>query len=562
MNLLALILANSAVLLGAHAALRRLRTGETTTDLVIYQLVRLGLISLVVLAAGAAKALTPLAFGIAGAAVTAVFLALGEHRRLPRLRLPDVGTGALIFAGVLIVRSLLQVWLFAPFQRDALTYHLPKIGEWIQHRGFTAEWGLDLRSTFPSGFELIETWWVAPLRHDILIEMAGLEFLLLGAAAAADIARRLDAPPKFVFLAGLLYALTPGICLQATSCLNDGPVAALWTATAALALRTVPLPMLLIPIGLGIGVKPTYAYGLPGIALMGWLVARKRDPGTKAAAAAGMLGLLVGSVWYLRNLVVYGNPIHPMGRSGISVQEGHVAQRFGPSFSGLIENLDRLADSRIYDHLGPYDPELPLISGWGPATMAAGLVALFLTVRTVPLMRRIAGGYVVALLTVLALVVPDPWYLRYVLFFPGLFAVATAKAAESARAVALVAWIALGVQLVGTMIPGRFPIGGMTDLASMSWRERTFYRHPKLEGVDAVGFIEQPADETKVYPLYRPDFSRRVVYLRPTSPENLLEILRRENLSTLVSLKPHPLVQPLIDSGRLVSLNSGYYRVR
>ena len=562
MSLLALIFSNAAVLLGAHAALRRLRTGEPSTDLVIYLLLRLGLISLVVLAAGAAKLLTPVALAVAGAAGTAAFLALGEHRRLPRFRFPEAGTGALIFAGVLVVRSLLQVWFFAPFQRDALTYHLPKIGEWIQHGGFTSEWGLDLRSTFPSGFELIEAWWAAPLRHDVLIEMAGLEFLLLGAAAAADIARRLDAPPKAAFLAALLYALTPGICLQATSCLNDGPVAALWTATAALALRTVPFALLLIPIGLGIGVKPTYAYGLPGIALLWGLVARRRDPGTRATTVAGALALLIGSVWYLRNAIVYGNPIHPMGRSGISVQAGHVAQRLGPSFSGLLENLYRLADSRMYDHLGPYDPELVLISGWGVAAMAAGVIALFNTVRTVPLMRRIAGGYVVALLVVLSLVVPDPWYMRYVLFFPGLFAVATAKAAESTRAVVLVAWIALGVQMVGTMIPGRFPIGGMTDLVSMSWRERTFYRHPSLDGVEAVGFIESEADEVKCYPLYRPDFSRRVVYLRPTSPDDLIDLLRREQLTTLVSLKPHPMVQPSIDRGRLVSLHPGIYGVR
>ena len=80
--------------------------------------------------------------------------------------------------------------------------------------------------------------------------------------------------------------------------------------------------------------------------------------------------------------------------------------------------------------------------------------------------------------------------------------------------------------------------------------------------MDAVGFIELPADETKVYPLYRPDYSRRVVCLRPTSPENLLEILRRENLSIVVSLKEHPLVRPLIDGGRLESLHSGYYRAR
>jgi hypothetical protein len=562
MKVLALLLANVAVLLGAHWALRRLRTGEASTDLVIYLMLRLGLISLAVLALGAAKLLAPAGFGLAGAGAIVLLVASGEHRRLPRFRLPDVGKGALIFAGILVVRSLLQVWYFAPFQRDALTYHLPKIGEWIQHGGFTSEWGLDLRSTFPSGFELIETWWVAPLHHDVLIEMAGLEFLLLGAAAAGDIARRLEVSPRFAFLAALLYALTPGICLQATSCLNDGPVAALWTATAALALRTVPVTILLVPIGLGIGVKPTYAYGLPGLALLGWLVSRRRAPGTRSSAAAGMLAMLIGSVWYVRNTIVYGNPIHPMGPSGISVQAGHVAQRLGPSASGMLENLVRLADSRIYDHLGPYDPELTWISGWGCAPLAVGLISLFLLLRKDPLMRRLAGGYFVALLSVLSLVVPDPWYMRYVLFFPGLLAVAAAKVAESSRGVVLVAWTALAVQLVGTMIPGKFPLGAVTDLATLSWRDRAFYQRPELDRVDAVGFLESPGDEVKLYPLYRPDFSRRVVLLRAGSPDELIQVLRREKLSTLVSLKPHPLVGPCLGDGRLAIRYPGILTVR
>jgi hypothetical protein len=562
MSLLALLLSNAAVLLGAHAVLRRVKTGEASTDLVLFLLLRIGLVSLAVLAMGAAKLLSPAALAAAGALATGALLALREHRQLPRPRLPEVGTGALLVAAAVILRSLLQVWFFAPFQRDAHTYHLPKIGEWILHSGFTGEWGLDLRATFPSGFELVEAWWVAPLRHDVLIEMAGLEFLLLGAAAIVDLARRLEIAPRFAFLAGLLYALTPGLSLQATSCLNDGAAAALWTATAALTFRSVPAALLLLPFGLGIGVKPTYVYALPGLAVVGLIVARQRPLWTKATLAVGLAALAVGSSWYVRNAIVFGNPIHPMGRSGIVVHQGHVAQRFGPSLAGLTENLYRALDSRIYDHLGPPDPELTSISGWGCGALAVGLVPLFLALRNERRMRWLAGAYALSLVCVCALIVPDPWNMRYVLFFPGLFALAAAKLAGSLRPAATLAWVAIAVQFVSTMIPGKFPVNGVSDLAAQSWRERGFYKYPILDGVEEVGFLENPDDEVKCYSLYRPDFSRRVVFLRAQSAEGLTDAMRREKLTLLYSPTLHRLTQQCVEEGRLTRIGAGLFKLR
>jgi hypothetical protein len=562
MSLLALFLSNLAALLGAHALLRRVRSGEPSTDVVLFLLLRIGLVSLAVLLCGAAKLLSPAGLAGAGAAATALLVALGEHRRLPRPRLPEVGRGALVVAGALVLRSLLQVWFFAPFQRDAHTYHLPKIGEWIQHSGFTGEWGLDLRSTFPSGFELVEAWWVAPLRHDVLIEMAGLEFLLLGAAATFDLARRLQIAPRFAFLGALLYALTPGLCLQATSCLNDGPAAALWTATAALAFRAVPATLLLVPLGLGIGVKPTYLYALPGLAVVAALIARRREPGTPATWAVGLSAMGVGLSWYVRNAIVFGNPIYPMGLSGISVQKDHVAQRFGPSASAFLENLSRVLDSRLYDHLGPPDPELTWISGWGALPLAVGAVSLFLALRNDRLMRWIAGAYAISLACVLALVVPDPWNMRYVLFFPGIFVLAAAKMAQTMRPVALLAWTAAAFGFLATMVPGKFPVFGVSDLVSQSWHERGFYRYPILDGIDEIGFLENRADEVKCYSLYRPDFSRRVVLLRADTPEDLMDALRREKLRTLYSPTVHRLTQDCVEKGLLVKVGAGLFRVR
>src|SRR5439155_312253 len=89
-----------------------------------------------------------------------------------------------------------------------------------------------LRLLLISGFELIETWWVVFLHHDVLIELAGVEFLLLSGAGAYALAREMGWSGKCASRAALLFIMTPGLHLQATSCLNDGPVAALITAMA------------------------------------------------------------------------------------------------------------------------------------------------------------------------------------------------------------------------------------------------------------------------------------------------------------------------------------------
>src|SRR6185295_7331199 len=216
--------------------------------------IHLLLISVAVLIAGVTGLLRPLPLGVAGAAALALLVRRGEHRQLPRPDFRDWGAPALVLVGLLLLRLLLQVWFFAPYLGDSLSYHLPKIAEWTRAGGFTAELGMDPRSTFPAGFELIEAWWVVFLHHDVLIEMAGVEFLLLAGAAAYAMAIRFGWSPKSASLAAVLFVLTPGLHFQATACMNDGPISALVVAAALLIVgRSHPL-LILVPIGLGIGI--------------------------------------------------------------------------------------------------------------------------------------------------------------------------------------------------------------------------------------------------------------------------------------------------------------------
>jgi hypothetical protein len=525
-----MLIANLGVCAVSAALVRRHPSGSRSLDLVQFLLIRMLFISAAVGLAGLLGLLSAVPLGLAGLlALAAVLLTRAVPfgpLRLPAL--PAVPAAALAFAGLLMAA---QVWFFVPVIGDVLSYHLPKIGEWIQHRGFTSEWGTDPRSTFPSGFELIETWWVVFLHHDVLLEMAGAECWFLGVASAWTLARQVGLAASSAALSAAGAALTPGLFLQATSGLNDGAVASLLAATTALILGRVPWGFLLIPVGLGLGIKPTYGFALPGLALLLWL--DRREPrgmpaAVRTGAVLGSLALLTGASWYLRNLVQFGDPLHPMGRLGAFINEGHIAQQVGPRWTTLFENLRRLFDNRIYDR-EPYHPMLDLITGWGPFGLC-GAVGLLWAVRERPALRRLGWAALASTLVTLSLVASDAWSLRFILFLAPLFCVGLAWAAEELPLLRPLAAACLLVQAAGVIMPASLPPGSLRELAGLSWRERSLgpYGAAALPP-DQVGCMVGPG--IRPYSLYGPAFERRVRYLRQETGAELAAELDRLGLN-------------------------------
>lgn len=389
--------------------------------------------------------------------------------------------------------------------------------------------------TFPAGFELIETWWVVFLHHDVLIEMAGVEFFLLGVAAVFALGKRMGLDGRGAFLAAGLYGLTPGFHLAATSCLNDGPAAALVLATFSLVAVRLHPALLLIPLGLGVGVKPTYGYALPGILLFYFILRREPAcvvPRRTLAWASGPSSLLVGSFWYLRNWMWFGNPFHPVGSPEKPI---FPPPQFGPRMSSLVGNLRDLIDVRIYDRENAYGALVDNIAGWGPVAFACGVIALIAIVRTDPLFRRLSLGFSLSLLTVLLLSIHDAWSLKYVFFFPALLCLAVAKVSEDCIAMFRLACVGLVFQLATTTFPYDLPWRDVRALARQPWQART-----------AAGLLpeELPANEPlglfsgfggEPYLRYGPDLARNVVYLRPQSPEELIALMRRNGLRLMYS---------------------------
>jgi hypothetical protein len=467
--------------------------------------------------------------GVAGGVALAALLAARRGRAFARPVVPGMNAWLWAFAAAIGARLLAQVWLFGPGIGDVLGYHLPKLAEWMRAGGFTREMGPDPLAALPAGFEIIEAWWAVFIHHDVLIEMAGVEFLLLAFAGTRSLGRSVGLDDRAACVAGLIAVLTPGLHLQATACLNDGPAAALVAATAALAAARVHPSLLLIPVGLGLGMKGTYAFALPGVALFAFLVRREAAaaaPRKSWAVGLAVLAAAVGGFWYVRNALWYGNPVHPVTAGGVQVRM--VTLQAGPSLFALGENLRALLGSRMDDHQEAYGAMLKNIAGWGWVGFACGIPALIVGAREDVRVRRLALGFAVSLVSVLLFVASDPYSLRFVLFFPIVLAVAVARI-EARRFVRIIAVPALLIQFASTTFPSNLPPAAVAALARQGWRERSLA--PLLGASPPAPAVGLCTDYRNVaYLLYRPDYSTRVVYLGSKDAGEMVADMRRAGL--------------------------------
>ncbi len=562
--LLGMALVQAALLLGAHEVLLKVRLGRFSVDLLLFLLIRLALVSGVVLVSLCTHTFNASALGIAGGAALLALLAGGAHRRIPRWR-DHVGSPLiLVCTGLLALRLLLQVWFLAPFLPDVLSYHLPKMAEWVRAGGLTLELGMDERASFPAGFELVEASWVVFLRHDVLIEMAGVEFLAFGAVAAGALARQLGLAPRSAAVAALLFALVPGMHLQATAAMNDAPLAAVFLATAVLILTRAPWALILLAAGVGVGIKPTFVYLSPGLALLAWGQGRARatefGKAPRTALVLASLGVLLGGFWYARNTVVYKNPLHPMTSRGILDSNGEVLIPSSPSLENLGWNLLAL-ERRLDDRVGPYSAQLTKMAGWGVGPVALGLPALLWLLRGDRGFRRVAGAFACSLFCLLVSISTDPYNLRFALFFSALPCIAAVRMTEQVPAIRMLPWAAMALQFLGTFMADEIPNGGLRDLVATPWRERQGTGLPAVKlPQDVIGVFAGGA--SRAYLLYGPDFGRRVTYLRSPDLASLAADLRREGVTLLQGGTFEPVIREAVASGLLVRDLGKFYRVR
>jgi hypothetical protein len=221
--------------------------------------------------------------------------------------------------------KLFLVFAIPPNNGDALSYHLTRAAEWLQHGGIhhIVGPGRTAENDYPPNAEIQILFTFAFSGGDAASALP--QFLAQGVVMLAvyGIARRLGWEPAAALFAALLAPTTAQVALQSVTTQNDLVTAAL-LGTAAYFLHARERPdvwLAGLAVGLALGTKLTAIFALPVLALIA--LAALRGRALAAAAAAAVAGFaLVGSAQYVRNVVESGRVLGTLsGEPGLQQPE-------------------------------------------------------------------------------------------------------------------------------------------------------------------------------------------------------------------------------------------------
>jgi hypothetical protein len=321
----------------------------------------------------------------------------------PRLR-PLAGLTA-VLAGVasMLLATIVAITLgHPPTGYDALSYHAP-LAVYFWRDGDLA--ALLLRTPWawalahPGAAEL----WFGLLRlatGERMASLGQLPFALLGSAAVYAFALRAGGGRGGARLGAAAFLLAPIVVLQSGSQVNDLAAGALLMSAVALAAAPVAAwsGYRLAGIGLALGLAVTTKLAaLPAvIAIAGYLIVAGRRR-WRTLLPAVLAGLVAVVPWWIRNLVLFGNPIFPAALP--LVGRGYVVGDFVRKDGWFVPSPRAWP---LYPLVEPHSD----MSGFGALFAAVALVGL-----AVAVVRRRRTGPLVLYGVTVAVALPAWWVL-------------------------------------------------------------------------------------------------------------------------------------------------------
>ncbi len=205
---------------------------------------------------------------------------------------------------------------------DALGYHLPFVARWVRQGGLDLSGWVGTHRYFAWNGDLLSAWLAfldgGSLGAAKLAQVLGLPIL---AAAGSSLGRRL-AGARWAAACGLALASLPIVLIQSGMAYVDVLYAAFWTAAVAASIawaktgRAAHLLAFAAGAGLAWGTKSTLFFLAPLLVIPAVALA-KAAPCRKSAARlwapASALAFAAGAGSYVRNFILTGNPIFPLG---------------------------------------------------------------------------------------------------------------------------------------------------------------------------------------------------------------------------------------------------------
>jgi hypothetical protein len=290
--------------------------------------------------------------------------------------------------------------------------------------------------------------------------------LLLGLASWATV-RNLSVPRGAAMLAVAAVVTLPLCVHQLNEPQTDLPAFAWLACVAALCTGAGRTPLLLAPAivaaGLAVGTKTTPAVLVAASLGIGLYLARRRlRPLVPWLVFASALGLAVGGIWYVRNLVQHGSPLWPFAAAPWGDPRPPFLELVDTK---LVERLSATLEGRLDMYAGQLAGGVVMLAG-ALLVVVRGAVPGGLS-RPLKLGLLTAGGVtVLALLiwstapgtglpTAAGLLFPETWpasTVRYLLPALGAATVALALAARVGGVTGAVATIALAVSVVWNVV--------------------------------------------------------------------------------------------------------------
>ena len=342
-----------------------------------------------------------------------------------------------------VVAALLLLWvifiglLFPSIDFDGNSYHLPFIGYAIQnHAIYDIPTSLGWLDGYPKGGELIEMWSVMISHNDMLVDLSQVPFLFLGMAAVYIISRRLGVDKKYARFTAILYLFLPIVLNQLKTTYIDVMLCSLFFAGIAQVLQKklsrLDLTLLGVILSLIIAIKDTGVLFVIVIApLLIWNLYVNRVK-TKSFARNFLLPLLFvfiptlfGFYWYIKNGVMYGNPIYPYGLTlgGLRIFPGKTFQDAAAAAINSLTVLPSGCVDRIwfvwteqqswYGCLYNYDANF---SGLGPIWFVVLIPAVLASIYFMVKKKNYLYIALMALIIGLFAIYPLDYYSRYTMF--------------------------------------------------------------------------------------------------------------------------------------------------
>lgn len=471
-------------------------------------------------------------------------------------------------AGLLLLWIFFLGVIFPAIDYDGNSYHLTFIGQVMQnHNFFDVPTSIKWLAGYPKGGEFIQLWSVIVSKSDMFTDLAQLPFLAMGLYALYEIGQRLGISKRQSRFAALLFIFLPIVLNQLKTTYVDVMLCTLFFASIAMVLQkklsNLDLVILGIIFSLIISIKAT---GLLFVAaVVPLLLYNLYENSTKhhkkqlywpsyiKPLLIIAIPTIFGLYWYIKNWVIYGSPLYPFGFKllGHHIFPGQTFQEFAANAVTGLQGLPKSCAARIWfvwteqkDWFGclyNYDTNF---AGLGPIwfvlLIPASLMAGYVALRE----RRYKLIAVAATFVGLFAVYPTNYYSRYTMFITALGVLAFGIVLDKLGNLYQIIAKSLAILLVVSVILTNFTLCNYPPLVvkhqlehinSNEARGPVYDINPgpafvflegRLNHSDVVVYDSKPYF---IYPLWRPDFANKVLYIDSRSEADWLQKLKAEH---------------------------------